>query len=108
MHAFNAATGELWLGTNGTWISGDPATGTDPFLTLDSSIPWSVAISAIVLDTYAFNIRSNTYSYTPPSGFSVPGVAVSITAISESTPSITTDGGTSQRPMSLVTHPYLQ
>jgi hypothetical protein len=74
MLAYDASTGALWLGRNGTWYdSGDPANGTNPSV---SSIP--VEEKAIFQASFLFsgqyivtpiNFGQRPFAHTRPSGF---------------------------------------
>jgi len=72
MMAFDADTGNLWFGKNGTWAnSGNPSTGANPAYTLPSSGKpyffggWSYTTT----DNVAFNFGQRPFAYSPPTGF---------------------------------------
>ena len=71
MIAFNADTGKLWFGKNGTWFaSGNPAAGTNEVFSGLTSGPYAFATSAYnTSDTGTFNFGQRAFAYTPPSGF---------------------------------------
>jgi len=73
--AFNASTGKLWFGKNGTFMSsGDPVAGTNPAF---SSIPSNTYLFAFGLAAgvsgrtvqVVANFGQRPFSYTPPTGF---------------------------------------
>ena len=74
--AFDATTRELWFSKNGTWISGDPAAGTSPTMTISTSQDYYFALSAyscsISSGTYVYQVYPSaaTQNYAAPSGFS--------------------------------------
>jgi hypothetical protein len=68
--AFNAATGELWVGRNGTWLnSGDPAAGTGEVASVSLSYSWVATICDASTQDCDFNFGQRAFSYAPPSGF---------------------------------------
>jgi hypothetical protein len=56
--AFDPATGKVWFRKNGTWISGDPATGTSPTMTLANKNDYYFTVG-----TYSCSIGSGTWVY---------------------------------------------
>jgi len=76
MTAFDPATGNIWYGRNGTWLSsGNPAAGTNPFYTIPSTeiVGSAYAILATNGSTGTFTTSTTfgqrPFSYTPPTGF---------------------------------------
>jgi hypothetical protein len=71
MIAFNADTGKLWFGKNGTWFaSGDPVAGTNEAFSGLTSGPYAFAASAYnSSDTGTFNFGQRAFAYTPPTGY---------------------------------------
>lgn len=78
MFAADTTTGKLWLGKNGSWITGDPAADTSPALT------WTpggnlhpAAGSDNNSGSHSFEGRfiDADFSYSPPSGFTKAGIA---------------------------------
>jgi len=68
--AFDAATGELWVGRNGTWLnSGDPAAGTGEVTTVSLSYSWVAAMCDAATQDNEVNFGQRAFAYTPPSGF---------------------------------------
>ena len=71
MYAFDADSGKLWMGKNGTWDnSGNPATGANPIYSGLTNGPyffggWAYNTSDIV----TFNFGQRAFAYTPPTGF---------------------------------------
>jgi hypothetical protein len=70
--AFDADTGKIWYGKNGTWLnSGSPSTGANPAFTVTTGnapyYPW-VGVYATT-DTWAINFGQQAFGYTPPTGF---------------------------------------
>ena len=56
--AFDPSTRKLWFSKNGTWISGDPAAGTSPTMTLAGGSTFYFTMGA-----YSCSISSGTYEY---------------------------------------------
>jgi hypothetical protein len=70
MFAFDAATGELWVGRNGTWLnSGDPAAGTGEVTTVSLSYSWVATLCDASTQDAEINFGQRAFAYTPPSGF---------------------------------------
>jgi hypothetical protein len=95
--AFNAATGELWVGRNGTWLnSGDPAAGTGEVASVSLSYSWVATICDASTQDCDFNFGQRAFSYTPPSGFKALNTQnITSTAVSTSgsfTGNASTDG----------------
>ena len=68
--AFDAATGELWIGRNGTWLnSGDPAAGTGEVATVSLSYSWVAVMCDASTQDNEVNFGQRPFSYTPPTGF---------------------------------------
>jgi len=76
--AFDPATRNLWFSKNGTWISGDPAAGTSPTMTIASGSDFHFSISIYTCNlfgasgpyTYDFYASAATQDYAAPAGFS--------------------------------------
>jgi hypothetical protein len=66
--AYNADTGKIWFGKNGTWqASGDPSAGTNEAF---SGISGTYMPSALLNNaTGIANFGQRPFSYTPPTGF---------------------------------------
>jgi hypothetical protein len=86
MFAFDAATGELWVGRNGTWLnSGDPAAGTGEVTTVSLSYSWVATVCDASTQDADINFGQRAFSYTPPSGFKALSTAnITSTAVSTS------------------------
>ncbi|KLN61899.1 hypothetical protein WH96_06380 [Kiloniella spongiae] len=70
MIAFDPATGNAWIGKEGTWIGGgDPAAGTSPTVTglASDCVPSSYHYSTSAY--IVFNFGQKPFTYTPPNGF---------------------------------------
>lgn len=82
--AFNAATGELWIGRNGTWLnSGDPAAGTGEVTTVSLSYSWVAVMCDATTQDNEVNFGQRAFSYTPPTGFKALSTAnITSTAVS--------------------------
>ena len=71
MFAYDADTGKMWIGVNGSWNgSGNPATGANPDWT---SLP-TTGLSPFAgcygtQNTITLNAGQRSFSYTPPTGF---------------------------------------
>ena len=113
MFAFDAATGELWVGRNGTWLnSGDPAAGTGEVTTVSLSYSWVATLCDASTQDAEINFGQRAFSYTPPSGFkalntanlSVPTIKKPSTLMSVAT---YTGNGSTQSISSLAFQPDL-
>jgi hypothetical protein len=75
MVAYDAATGNVWFGRNGTWGgSGNPATGSNPAGTTNSYTTYGYVgylrvIGSGGTETSSVNYGQQPFVYTPPSGF---------------------------------------
>ena len=70
MFAFDADTGELWGGVNGTWHnSGDPAAGTGEVGTVGTTTTWFIVIGGKSGADQQLILGSGNMSHTVPSGF---------------------------------------
>jgi hypothetical protein len=67
MLAFDGTTGKAWWGKNGTWF-GDPTAGTGNGDTFSEPV-FVTAGSYLNAGTITLRTRTETFSYTPPSGF---------------------------------------
>ena len=69
--AIDLDTGEIWFRRNGTWTSGDPATGASPAATISTGTYWPFASSESGA-AMKVTLRSTAASFTGsiPSGFS--------------------------------------
>lgn len=72
MIAIDTATGEAWVGENGVWLSGDPATGDSPMYTVGTSVYFQVSLYMYYTEAdpavwLAFNEQG--FQYAPPTGF---------------------------------------
>jgi len=71
--AYDAATGKIWVGKNGTWYnSGNPAAGTGQITTLTTSYVYTPAAhlnSTGSGNGVTLNCGQRPFTYTPPSGF---------------------------------------
>lgn len=86
--AIDMVTGEVWIGANGTWYTGDPATGTTPTVTLTdlshAFVPMVASESGVPSQTYTLYCggAASPLNHAPPSGFAawaadeVAGVAM--------------------------------
>lgn len=71
MIAYDASAGKVWTGTNGTWDSGDPATGTGGSSLTSPAMPFVQAFqanSSNQCDVVA-NFGQRPFAYSPPTGF---------------------------------------
>jgi hypothetical protein len=68
MAAVDRASGFVWLGRNGTWLSGDPVAGTSPSHTGLGADPWFPVVY-INSANGRFNFGQRPFAYTPPTGF---------------------------------------
>jgi len=69
MVAFDASTGKVWFGKNGTWLaSGDPAAGTSPAATLTTGVPFYFTHQLLDSQWHG-NFGQRPFAYTPPAGF---------------------------------------
>jgi hypothetical protein len=71
MVAYDADSGKLWFGENGTWFaSGNPAAGTSPSM---SSVTGSFIVPAVASgggnNVFDLNCGQRPYAYTAPTGF---------------------------------------
>jgi len=69
MVAFNAASGAIWFGKNGTWNTGDPAAGTSPAFTASSYSVLFPFVNGEGGGSGTCNFGQRAFAYTPPSGF---------------------------------------
>jgi hypothetical protein len=71
MIAYDAGTGNLWFGANGSWIaSGNPATATSPSITGLSGRTLVPAVSSGTgANLFDLNCGQQPFAYTPPTGF---------------------------------------
>ena len=70
MFAYDADTGELWGGVNGTWHnSGDPAAGTGEVGTVGTTTTWFIVIGGKSGADQQLILGSDNMSHTVPSGF---------------------------------------
>jgi hypothetical protein len=77
MVAYDADTGKVWFGRNGTWGgSGDPAAGTNPAATVNSFATYGYTAWVRVIggggtpiEKGAVNFGQRPFTYTPPTGF---------------------------------------
>ena len=78
MIAFDATSGKIWWGVNGTWVnSGNPATGTNPGVaasgaTINITLPattYFFASGTSVTNGCSANFGQQPFTYTPPTGF---------------------------------------
>lgn len=71
--AYDFTNGKVWLGLNNTWLCGDPATGTTPWLTFTPGDTWYVATAnnqgVGVPGSSVTQQLLSTITYSPPSGF---------------------------------------
>jgi hypothetical protein len=77
MIAYDADTGKVWFGRNGTWGgSGDPAAGTNPAATVNSFATYGytawvrvIGGGSPTIEKGAINFGQRPFTYTPPTGF---------------------------------------
>ena len=60
---------KVWFSKNGTWISGNPALGTSPSVTLPSSRMVVPVVGMILNAVGSINFGQRPFAYTAPSGF---------------------------------------
>jgi len=69
MCAFDADTGKMWFGVNGTWFnSGNPAAGTNAWFTASMTEPYFFTVHNISTSTVC-NFGQRPFAYTAPSGY---------------------------------------
>lgn len=76
MTAFDPATGNVWYGRNGSWLSsGNPAAGTNPFYTIPAAEIVGSAYCILATNGSTGTFTTSTtfgqqpFTYTPPTGF---------------------------------------
>jgi hypothetical protein len=70
MLAFDADSGKIWWGKNGTWIaSGDPATGANAMYSSIPSSTYVLAVCGFTSTNATVNFGQRAFAYTAPSGF---------------------------------------
>lgn len=69
MVAFDADTGKIWFGKNGTWNTGSPSAGTGEAATLTSGYVYTPIADGSNSTVTQFNFGQRPFSYTPPTGF---------------------------------------
>ena len=69
MVAFDAGSGKIWFGKNGTWNTGDPAAGTSPAFTASGYSVLSPFVNGESGGSGSCNFGQRPFAYTPPSGF---------------------------------------
>jgi hypothetical protein len=112
MVAFDASSGKIWFGKNGTWNSGDPAAGTSPAFTASGYSYLTPFVNGEGGGSGTLNFGQRAFSYTPPSGFkalntanlSVPTIKKPSTLMSVAT---YTGNGSTQSISSLAFQPDL-
>ncbi|CCO25098.1 hypothetical protein [Maridesulfovibrio hydrothermalis] len=71
MVALDVDDGKVWFGSNGTWNTGDPSTGTDPTYTFAPGQPYKFLIQ---MEGVGYEATAKTtfqaVAYLPPTGFS--------------------------------------
>lgn len=74
MFAYDADAGTLWIGKNGTWVTGNPAAGTFPLATgiTGSVMPALMDYSPSWTASFQANFGQSAFTYVPPTGF-LPG-----------------------------------
>lgn len=71
MVAFDADTGQIWFGKNGTWNdSGNPAAGTGAAFTASGYQTLTPIANGETSGAGSLNFGQRAFAYTPPSGFS--------------------------------------
>lgn len=84
MFAADTTTGKLWLGKNGSWITGDPAADTSPAATWTPGGNLHPAVGADNnAGSHSFQGRfvDAAFSYSPPSGFTKAGLAFILSGV---------------------------
>lgn len=69
MVAFDAGSGKIWFGKNGTWNTGDPAAGTSPAFTASGYSVLSPFVNGEGGGSGSCNFGQRAFDYTPPTGF---------------------------------------
>jgi hypothetical protein len=69
MVAFDAGSGKIWFGKNGTWNTGDPAAGTSPAFTASGYSVLSPFVNGEGGGSGSCNFGQRPFAYTPPTGF---------------------------------------
>lgn len=74
-HAYDPATGMLWLAKNGAWQgSGNPSAGTNPARVVSTASTWFPAIGCYQSGGIAVGkFDPSTWTYSPPAGFGAVG-----------------------------------
>jgi hypothetical protein len=70
--AYDADNGLLWFASAGTWIQGNPATGSSPSGTrtgANVTVFPAVSLENTTTGTWNFNFGQQPFQYTPPTGF---------------------------------------
>jgi hypothetical protein len=69
--AYDAVTGKIWFGKNGTWFEGDPSAGTGASYTgiTAETIPFGSTFSNSGATGHYVNFGQRPFAYTAPSGF---------------------------------------
>lgn len=74
--AVDLDNGRLWASGNGTWLLGDPATGTTPGATGFSGVVYPASSSYATnpnSTSHTIRLLSSEFTYSPPSGFAAWG-----------------------------------
>jgi hypothetical protein len=73
MCAYDADTGRLWFGYNGSWLEGSPSAGTTPSYTVSTAIQWAFGASAFFSSGFVGSVAANfgqrPFAYAAPTGF---------------------------------------
>jgi len=78
MFAYDADTGRMWMGRNGTWFnSGNPGAGTGQVRTVTAGMPYTFGACCNATSSATFTLRgkASEFTYPLPSGFSEWGGA---------------------------------
>jgi hypothetical protein len=69
MVAFDADTGAIWFGKNGTWNTGSPSAGTSPAYTMPLGYTFTPFADGANSTVTQYNFGQQPFVYTPPTGF---------------------------------------
>jgi hypothetical protein len=70
--AYDIDNGKAWFRKNGTWLTGDPASGTTPTFTFTPNIPitpYFAFDNILISKIWYTNFGQRSYTYAAPSGF---------------------------------------
>jgi hypothetical protein len=70
--AHDIPTGKVWVGRNGTWLSGNPAAGTSPIATITAGVAYTPVVTSELGTAcqVTLNADLSTFAHDVPAGFS--------------------------------------